>query len=129
MAQAKEGGVLSLLEEQIKQVATLVYRAWIRPLQDERIKLILSMRNRFPPVLYKEITGAILITDEGLKVQCAVRDREQNGSMMTIELEPEENSARIIMRRKTNFTNVKDVRLQIANAQIDFSNALYLPKI
>jgi len=124
----KKGEVLSFLDKKFEQVSALVHKAWIRPLGNGRVKLVLSVFDQLPPVWCDAITAVHLITDDESEAEYQVLCSEKNGSTLAFELAPvtSEDAARVL-RRRTHFTNVQNIGLQVANTRVEFKNTFYLP--
>ncbi len=122
-------GVTSFLDA----VTDLVVQARVRLFENRAIVLHLVVLGPMPPSWCEAIIAVhLLVGGESLKFR--VKHHEQNGSTLTLELEPasvEEGirAERVIERRKEFFTNVRSVELEITGAaRASFANALYLLK-
>ncbi len=118
------GKVVSFFDE-------LVVRAWVRLTADRKVKLQLTVSGNLASALCQAIVAVHLsVGDRSVKYSVQSSD-EQNGSMVTINLEPltaGDAAVADVVERRDYFTNVERIEIEMRGGEcIVFANALYLP--
>lgn len=117
----------------LDRVAGLVMSAYVRTIDNRTMFLHLMVGGPMPPSWCEAIVAVwLLACGEALKFR--VVEWEQNGSKLSFRIEPvsaEEGlrAESIIEERRTYFTNIERIELEITTGQrVGFANRFYLPK-